>query len=177
MQRELVVLVDEADRELGTMDKLEAHRDGGRLHRAFSVFLFDSEGRMLLQQRADGKYHFGGLWTNACCSHPRGGENVVDAGRRRLREELGIDAALEAVGSFIYEAHDDSTGLTEHELDHILVGRFEGEPRPDQTEVAGWRWISPAQLDTEIASSPGLFTPWFPIAWRRLRELVPSSRI
>lgn len=174
---ERVVLVDEADRELGTMDKLEAHRDGGRLHRAFSVFLFDGEGRLLLQQRADGKYHFGGLWTNSCCSHPRAGEDVLDAGRRRLREELGVDTPLEAVGSFIYKAHDDSTGLTEHELDHILVGRFEGEPLPDRAEVAGWRWISPAQLEAEIGSSPRSFTPWFPIAWRRLREtmLTPAT--
>jgi isopentenyl-diphosphate delta-isomerase type 1 len=174
---ERVVLVDEADRELGTMDKIEAHRDGGRLHRAFSVFLFDGEGRLLLQRRAKSKYHFGGLWTNTCCSHPRAGEAVLDAGRRRLREELGVDAPLEAVGSFIYTAHDESTGLTEHELDHILIGRFEGEPRPDRAEVAGWRWISPEQLDEEIGSSPGSFTPWFPLAWRRLREMMPAPAI
>ena len=160
-----VVLVDEHDRELGPMDKLEAHRNGGRLHRAFSVFLYDRSGRHLLQRRATGKYHFGGLWSNACCSHPGVGEDVVASAERRLAEELGIrGVALRRVETFLYKAHDGVSGLTEHELDHVLVGRFDGEPIPNPGEVGEWRWVDDAALRREMAESPERFTPWFGIA-------------
>lgn len=172
---ERVVLVDELDRELGTAEKIEAHRDGGRLHRAFSVFLFDGEGRLLLQRRAAGKYHFGGLWTNTCCSHPRPGELPVDAGRRRLGEEMGIDAELHAAGTFVYEAHDPSSGLTERELDHVLVGRFDGSPSPNPDEVCDWRWISLNDLDAELRAMPDEFTPWFRPAWEKARPMLDAA--
>jgi len=165
----LVVLVDEHDNELGTMGKLAAHRDGGRLHRAFSVFLFDAAGRVMLQKRAAGKYHFAGLWTNTCCSHPGPGEDVPAAGRRRLLEEMGIDAPLRRVTAFVYRATDGATGLTEHELDHVLAGRFDGEPILNPDEAEGWRWATPDEIDAELASSPGRFTPWFPIAWAAIK--------
>lgn len=168
--KELVVLVDEHDNELGTMGKLAAHLDGGTLHRAFSVFLFDSSGRVLMQKRAASKYHFGGLWTNTCCSHPRLGERPEDAGRRRLMEEMGIDATVEALTSFVYRATDDATGLTEHELDHVLVGRFDGEPALNEDEAEDWRWMSPAEIDAALLASRGEYTPWFPIAWQAMRE-------
>jgi len=163
--RGVVVLVDERDRELGPMDKLAAHRGGGRLHRAFSVFLYDRDGRHLLQRRADGKYHFGGLWSNACCSHPGPGEDVVASAERRLYEELGLRGVrLQRVETFLYRAHDAATGLTEHELDHVLVGRFDGEPSPDPGEVGGWRWVDDTTLRRELDETPERFTPWFPIA-------------
>src|SRR5688572_17566304 len=126
-----IILVDEQDNPLGTSDKLSAHQHGGALHRAFSVFLFDASGRMLLQQRGAGKYHFANLWTNACCSHPRPGEETIDAARRRVREELGIDVALTHAFGFVYRAEDPTSGLTEHEYDHVFVGRFEGQLAPN----------------------------------------------
>ncbi|MEL6329578.1 MAG: isopentenyl-diphosphate Delta-isomerase [Planctomycetota bacterium] len=172
---EEVVIVDEHDHELGTMEKLAAHRDGGRLHRAFSVFLFDDRGRLLLQQRAASKYHFGGLWANTCCSHPRRGESPVEAGARRLVEELGIGAVeLSVATTFTYRAHDEASGLTEHEFDHVLVGRFGGEPKPNPDEVQAVRWVDTEELDRELAERPEVFSPWFPIALRALRSAQRS---
>ena len=165
-----VVLVDEHDNDLGTMEKMAAHTDGGTLHRAFSVFVFGPDGRVMLQKRAADKYHFGGLWTNTCCSHPRLGESPRDAGRRRLMEEMGFDADLEPVTTFVYRAHDESTGLTEHELDHVPEGRFNGVPDLNPEEASDWRWATPEEIDADVASNPERFTPWFPIAWRALRE-------
>ena len=131
--KELVVLVDENDNEIGLAPKLEAHRTG-ELHRAFSVMLLDSHNRLLLQRRAFEKYHSGGRWANTCCGHPRAGERVVDAAERRLTEEMGIACELTAAGSFIYRA-DVGVGIVEHELDHLLIGRFDGSPVPAATEV------------------------------------------
>ena len=160
---ELVVLLDDDGRETGTMAKLAAHRGDGRLHRAFSVFLVDRSGRLLLQRRASTKHHFQDLWSNACCSHPRPGEPVPAAGARRLRDELGVEllpADLAEVGSFTYRARDERSGLVEHEHDHVLLGRFDGDPRPDPDEVGDWRWIEPGRLRRELATDPGRFTPW-----------------
>jgi isopentenyl-diphosphate delta-isomerase len=155
---ELVVLVDAQDRAVGTASKLDAHRSGA-LHRAFSVFVFDRRGRLLLQRRALAKYHSGGLWTNTCCGHPRPGEAVSDAAVRRLREEMGIACPLRPAGAFTYRA---SLGeLEEHEFDHVLVGRFDGDPRPEPDEVAAWRWAAPDDLSRELAEAPGRFTAWF----------------
>src|SRR5262245_1821004 len=119
-----IILVDEQDREIGVEEKLAGHRNGGRLHRAFSVFVFNARGEMLLQQRSDRKYHFRGKWTNACCGHPRPGEELVSAAHRRLSEELGFDTDLREVFSFLYCAEDPDSGLTEREFDHVLIGTF-----------------------------------------------------
>jgi isopentenyl-diphosphate delta-isomerase len=163
-----VVLVDEDDRPLGSAPKLAAHQNGGRLHRAFSVFIFDSHGRMLLQRRAPGKYHFGGLWTNACCSHPRVGQPLIESARARLRHEFGFDAPLEERFSFVYRAEDPTSGLTEHELDHVLVGRFDGEPRPNPEEIDAWDWVDPSELLRDVRERPERYTPWFRIVLERV---------
>ena len=169
---EEVILVDEAGREIGSAGKLEAHRDGGRLHLAFSIVLFNRDGETLLQRRSKRKYHFGGLWTNACCSHPRPGEVLAEAARRRLREELGVDAELREVFHFVYQASDASSGLSEHELDHVFAGRLEGEPpRPDPEEVDDLRWIGLAELERDVAAHPERYTPWFAQLVARLPEL------
>jgi isopentenyl-diphosphate Delta-isomerase len=162
-----VILVDDDDRPVGTAAKLVAHQNGGRLHRAFSVFLFDSAGHMLLQRRAPAKYHFGGLWTNACCSHPQPGPSLVECARARLRYELGIDVPLEEQFSFVYRADDPVSGLTEHEFDHVLVGRFDGQPRPNPDEVEAWEWVEPAALLRDVRSRPERYTPWFRLVLER----------
>lgn len=154
-----VILVDFDDRPVGTAAKLAAHVSG-ELHRAFSVIVYDSTGRMLLQQRARSKYHSGGLWSNTCCSHPRPGEATEAAAHRRLVEEMGFDCHLERVHTFIYRAEFDN-GLIEHEYDHVFIGRCDTEPRHDPNEVEAWRWIDPSTLEHEAANRPDRFTPWF----------------
>jgi isopentenyl-diphosphate Delta-isomerase len=154
-----VILVDENDREIGTAPKLRAHHDGA-LHRAFSVFLFNSRGEVLLQRRADDKYHSGGLWSNTCCSHPRPGEETDRAAERRLREEMGMTVPLLPVFSFTYRAALTDS-LWEHEYDHVYIGRTDEEPRPDPGEVAGWRWASVDDVTAEMDSHPERFTVWF----------------
>jgi len=161
---EIVILVDERDRERGAAAKHAVHRTG-ELHRAFSVFVFDSTGRLLLQQRAGIKYHSGGRWTNTCCGHPRPGEDIVDAGERRLSEEMGFGAGLRHVGAFTYRA-EVGGGLVEHEFDHVLVGAFDGEPAPAPAEVDAWRWLSPQTALAECTAHPERFTPWFAQALR-----------
>lgn len=155
---EEVILVDEEDRVLGAAEKMQAHRSGG-LHRAFSVFVFDSAGNVLLQKRARGKYHSGGLWSNTCCSHPRPGETTVEAARRRLAEEMGFTCELREVFSFVYRAEvgDD---LVEHEYDHVFFGTFDGRPSPDAREVEEWRWCAMGELREEIARDPESYTRW-----------------
>lgn len=163
---ERVVLVDRDDRELGAVEKLEAHRSGA-LHRAFSVFILDGHGRLLLQQRALEKYHTGGLWSNTCCGHPRPGEALEAAARRRLREEMGLDCMLERRFGFVYQA-ELGGGLAEHEYDHVLVGFHQGQPEPDPSEVADWRWMRLTEVDADVRSRPAEYTPWFPLALRGL---------
>lgn len=153
-----VILVDERDRQLGTAPKLAAHRTGA-LHRAVSVFITDGHGDVLLQQRAAGKYHSPGLWSNTCCGHPRPGEDVRAAGSRRLLEEMGIVCELEAAGQFQYRA-DFGDGLSEHEIDHVYVGRWHARPHPDPQEVGAWRWVQVADLEAELEANPGAFTAW-----------------
>jgi isopentenyl-diphosphate delta-isomerase len=159
MTSEMVVLVDPYDAPVGTQEKLAAHEQG-QLHRAFSVFVFDGAGRMLLQRRAEGKYHSAGLWSNTCCGHPRPGEETAAGARRRLREEMGLDCALEPAFTFLYRASVGG-GLTEHEFDHVFTARCEDPPRPDPAEVGEWRWIAPADLSTEMEAFPERFTFWF----------------
>lgn len=163
---EQVVLVNAQDEAIGTSAKMDVHEDG-TLHRAFSVFIFDSAGRVLLQQRAQSKYHSGGLWSNSCCSHPRPGEPTLAAAHRRLHEELGVSCALEQAFHFIYCA-EVGGGLIEHEFDHVYTGTFDGIPVPDPAEVADWRWVDPAELRGELATEPHRFTPWALIAFEEL---------
>jgi isopentenyl-diphosphate delta-isomerase len=174
-QGEELILVDENDRLVGFEAKLRAHQNGGKLHRAFSVFVFDGAGRMLLQRRAQGKYHFGGLWTNACCSHPRKGEKLEDAVHRRLREEFGFDTELEEVFSFVYRSSDPKSGLTEHEFDHVFCGRYDGEPRPNPNEIDDWKWVSFAELMADLQSNPSHYTPWLRVAIQRVIEALPEA--
>jgi isopentenyl-diphosphate Delta-isomerase len=154
-----VVLVDENDATIGTQDKLRAH-ERGELHRACSVLVFNQAGELLLQRRAATKYHSPGLWSNTCCTHPRPGESASIAARRRLGEELGIDCELAALFRFVYRA-DVGDGLTEHEYDHVFVGRSEATPAPDPTEVDAWRWQSLSSIRDEMAHHPGRYTAWF----------------
>ncbi len=166
--KEMVILVDENDQEQGLMEKLEAHQKG-LLHRAFSVFIFDNKGRMLLQQRAEGKYHGGLLWTNACCSHPLPGENVEAAARRRLREEMGFITDLEKVFAFTYRAEVENQ-LVEHEYDHVFAGVYEGEMKPDPKEVADTRYYEMESIRTKLEKEPELFTTWFRIAFSQVEK-------
>ena len=172
MAEEQVILVDADDREIGAMDKLAAHQNGGTRHRAFSVFIVDSRGRWLLQQRAAGKYHFPELWTNACCSHPRPGEDTEAAAHRRLREELGFDCPLEKHFQFEYKATSEAEGLTEHEIDHVFTGRHDGEIHPVAEEVGAVRWVEPAALAQELQAHPEAFTPWFKLALKRVEKIL-----
>ena len=167
-----VVLVDESDRDLGVAEKLTAHQRGGALHRAFSVFIFNAAGEMLIQRRAAGKYHFGGLWTNACCSHPRSGKDVAAEARIRLKQEFGIDVPLEKRFSFVYRAEDPTTGLTEHEFDHVLTGRFEGTPEPDSDEIGEWRWVEPGELLADVERYPERYTPWFKLVLQKVLKMA-----
>lgn len=167
---EEVVLVDENDRETGTMEKIEVHRRG-LLHRAFSVFILDSKGKLLLQRRSWEKYHSPGLWTNTCCSHPRPGETVADAAARRLNEEMGITCYLEESFTFIYRAEFEN-GLTEHEFDHVLVGVSDDKPIPDPGEVDSYSYADLEELEKDIAHNPHDYTVWFRIAYPRVKNVL-----
>lgn len=176
---ERVVLVDEEDRETGAAEKLEAHA-AGRLHRAFSIFVFNSANELLLQRRAATKYHSGGLWSNTCCGHPRPDEETAVAARRRLREELNFDCELRAAFKFIYRAELENA-LVEHEYDHVFVGRFDGDPLPDESEVEDWRWTTLAELRRAIRERPSDYTCWLNVAletegWRRLESSLAPQR-
>jgi len=148
-------------KKIGLMPKLEAHQKG-ILHRAFSIFVFNDNNEMMLQQRALNKYHSPGLWTNTCCSHQRDGETSLEAGKRRLEEEMGFITPLKETDSFIYKAPFDN-GLTEHELDHILVGNYNGVPEINQAEVASWKWMTLEQIQKDMQINPDDYTAWFKI--------------
>jgi len=170
---EYVVLVDEQDRETGTMEKQQAHAEG-KLHRAISVFIFNTKNELLLQQRSAGKYHSANLWTNTCCSHPRPGEETDDAAVRRLYEEMGIRCELEEAFSFIYKA-DLENNLTEYELDHVYTGISDTAPIPDINEVAEWKYISIDMLGADIKKYPEKYTEWFKICINdKYSKLVPK---
>lgn len=162
-------MVDKNDRQEGTEEKLKAHQKG-RLHRAFSIFIFSPKGEWLLQKRAKGKYHSGSLWTNTCCSHPQPGESLNKATHRRLKEEMGFDCPLEKIFRFSYRAKLDR-GLTENEIDHVFVGEFAGRPRPNPEEAEDWRSVSWLKLDQELKKYPDRFTCWFRKAARKVRKL------
>jgi isopentenyl-diphosphate Delta-isomerase len=156
---EMVILVDQNDNAIGTMEKMEAHRKG-ELHRAFSVMIFNAKGEILLQKRASNKYHSAGLWTNACCSHPLPGERTEDATRRRLKEEMGIDLQPQFAYKFIYKT-DLGQNLIEHEYDHVYVGTFNGEPAINSNEVEDWKFVSADWLKKDILHHPDHYTYWF----------------
>jgi isopentenyl-diphosphate Delta-isomerase len=156
---EEVVLVDERDNELGSMEKMEAHH-AGVLHRAFSVLLFNSKGEILLQKRSTAKYHSAGLWTNTCCSHPRPAEKMEVAVRRRLMEEMGIDIQPEFAYKFLYKVSLDNN-LVEHELDHVYVGQFDGIPNANAAEVASWKFAPISSIKEDMQKNPEAYTHWF----------------
>ncbi|UOB16890.1 isopentenyl-diphosphate Delta-isomerase [Abyssalbus ytuae] len=161
MEEEKVILVNEKNEQIGVMGKMEAH-EKALLHRAFSVFVFNNKGETLLQKRALHKYHSPGLWTNTCCSHQKEGESNIEAGKRRLMEEMGFTTSLEESVSFIYKAPFDN-GLTEHEYDHVLTGRFEGEPNINPDEVVEWKWMNLEDIKNDIGLQPHIYTEWFKI--------------
>ncbi len=164
--KEEVILVDAFDNAIGAMEKMEAHQKG-LLHRAFSVFIFNDKGEILLQQRALNKYHSAGLWTNTCCSHPRPNENTLSAAKRRLKEEMGIEANLVHKTHFIYKTVFDNN-LTEYEYDHIFYGNTHQTPKANSLEVAGFKWLSPQAIKEDIALNPEKYTSWFKIAIEKL---------
>ena len=163
MSEEKVILVDKNDNQVGLMPKLEAH-EKGVLHRAFSIFIFNSKYELLLQKRASSKYHSGGLWTNTCCSHPREGEDTLDAANRRLDEEMGIKTSLRKVYNFIYKAELDNQ-LTEHEFDHVFYGVCDNDPILNKDEAEDFKWVDMETLNNDIMKNEDNYTVWFKIAF------------
>jgi isopentenyl-diphosphate delta-isomerase len=164
--QEQVILVDELDNTIGTMEKMEAH-EKGLLHRAFSVFIFNGKGQLLLQQRALSKYHSAGLWTNTCCSHPRPNENTLDAAKRRLIEEMGLACEVKHKTSFIYKTNFDN-GLIEHEFDHVFFGNCDQDPSINPQEVESFLWMDTKDIMDDIEKNPEKYTSWFKIAMNNL---------
>ena len=167
-----LILVDEIDMPTGTMDKLAVHQLG-LLHRAFSVFIFNSKGELLLQQRSDAKYHSGGLWTNTCCSHPRFGEDLHDAVKRRLKEEMGMRCETSFAFNFVYKTSFEN-GLTEHEFDHVYIGVTDQLPIPDITEVQNWRYITLGDLEISVNTQPQLYSEWIKICLPKVLQHYKS---
>ena len=171
---ELVVLVDKNDNQIGLMPKMEAH-EKAVLHRAFSVFTFNNKGELLLQQRAAHKYHSPLLWTNTCCSHQREGETNIEAGKRRLQEEMGFTTELKEVFSFIYKAPFEN-GLTEHELDHVMVGDFDDEPNINKEEVESYKWMLLEDVKNDIENNPDIYTEWFKIIFKESYKKLKNAK-
>lgn len=163
-----VILVNERDEPTGIMEKMEAHRKAV-LHRAFSIFIFNNKGEMLLQQRALGKYHSGGLWTNACCSHPAPGEETPNAAMRRLHEEMGFTTSLEKIFDFVYR-YEFEHGLTEHEFDHVFIGIYDGKISPDPMEVKDYCYKGLEEIHATLQSHPQKYTAWFGIAFPKVQQ-------
>jgi isopentenyl-diphosphate Delta-isomerase len=170
MNEEQVILVNENDEKIGLMPKMEAH-EKALLHRAFSVFIFNDKNELMLQQRAAGKYHSPLLWTNSCCSHQRDGESNIEAGKRRLQEEMGFVCELEEKTSFIYKAPFDN-GLTEHELDHIMVGYYNENPTINKEEVENFKWMTLEAVKKDIEIHPELYTAWFKIIFEKFYDFI-----
>lgn len=168
MSEEQLILVNENDEPVGTMEKMEAHRQG-LLHRAFSVFIFDAKGKMLLQKRAAEKYHSSNLWTNACCSHPHPGETLQQAAARRLTEEMGFTTPIQEVFSFTYKAPVGNY-LIEHEFDHVFTGQYAGAIKANPREVADWCYKEMRSIQAELEQHPQMFTTWFAIAFPKIEQ-------
>jgi len=167
---EEIILVDEKDNPIGYEEKIKAHENGGKLHRAFSIFIFNFKGKMLLQLRSKKKHHFKGLWTNACCSHPRKGEELENAVHRKLKQELGFDTYLKEIFSFVYKATDSESGLTEHEFDHVFVGEYNGEPNLNPEEADDCKWMNTDKIKKDLEKNPKKYTPWFKIAFEKIKD-------
>jgi len=161
-----IILVDERDNQIGTGEKLAVHKTG-KLHRCFSIFIFNARGDMLLQKRAVRKYHSGGLWTNTCCGHPKPGEETAQAAHKRLQEEMGFDCALREVFTFTYKKAF-TNGLTEHEFDHVFIGMYNNKPTLNPEEADAWRWLSPDELKKDVERYPEQYTYWFSIALKKV---------
>lgn len=170
MEEEKVILVNQNDEQIGLMPKMEAH-EKGLLHRAFSVFVFNEKNELMLQQRSHSKYHSPGLWTNTCCSHQREDESNIAAGKRRLQEEMGFSTELKDTISFIYKAPFDN-GLTEHEFDHILVGKFGDEPNLNADEAAAWKWMPLEDVKKDMIENPSIYTEWFKIIFDKYYQTI-----
>ncbi|MDA9067925.1 isopentenyl-diphosphate Delta-isomerase [Flavobacteriaceae bacterium] len=170
MIEDKVILVDNNDNQIGLMPKLEAH-EKGVLHRAFSVFIFNNHGELMLQRRALTKYHSPGLWTNTCCSHQRDGESNISSGKRRLKEEMGFNTELFEKTSFIYKAKFDN-GLIEHEFDHVLVGSYNHSPIINSIEVDSWKWMSLENVKKDINDHPDNYTAWFKIIFEKYYKYI-----
>ena len=156
---EQLVLVDENDNDLGFCEKARTHQEG-RLHRAFSIFILNGDNKLLLQKRAERKYHSGGLWSNTCCGHPRPGEKVLDAAKRRLNEEMGVKCPLGELFSLRYRVRFENN-IIEHEYDHVLMGSFQGSPKPDPKEACDWKWVDPLWVRRDARDNPRNYTWWF----------------
>ncbi|KGL60621.1 MULTISPECIES: isopentenyl-diphosphate Delta-isomerase [unclassified Polaribacter] len=172
---EQVILVDKNDNQLGLMPKMEAH-EKAVLHRAFSVFIFNKKGELMLQQRAAHKYHSPLLWTNTCCSHQRNGETNLEAGKRRLQEEMGFVTSLSEVFSFIYKAPFDN-GLTEHELDHVLIGYFDNRPIINKDEAEDYKWMLLEDVKSDMEKNPSIYTEWFKIIFKESFSKISSYNL
>ena len=166
----MVVLVNEQDQQIGLMEKIEAH-EKGLLHRAFSVFILNDANELLLQKRALSKYHSPGLWTNTCCSHPKDNENIINAGNRRLKEEMGFQTELKPFLSFVYKAKFKN-GLTEHEFDHVLIGKYNDEPLINFVEVCDWKWVDLESLSLDIINNSENYTVWFKIIFKKYHNKI-----
>lgn len=174
LNKETIILVDKQDQEVGYMEKHEAHRKG-LLHRAFSVFIFNDKNELMLHQRASGKYHSGGLWTNTCCSHPRIGESVEDAANRRLHEEMGFECPLEFQFSFIYRS-ELNNNMVEHEYDHVFFGYYNQDPVPNPEEVQDWGFKSMDSIALELKEQPDKYTAWFKVIFENVYEQLKLKR-
>jgi isopentenyl-diphosphate delta-isomerase len=172
---ERVILVNELDEPIGTMEKMEAH-EKAILHRAFSVFILNKNNEIMLQQRAHHKYHSPLLWTNTCCSHQRAGESNIEAGTRRLREEMGFEVNLKELFHFIYKAPFDN-GLTEHELDHVMIGYFDNEPEVNSEEVESWKWMKIEDIKEDMIVNPEIYTIWFKIIFDEFYHYLEDHKI
>lgn len=170
MVEEQVILVDTNDNQIGLMPKMEAH-EKAVLHRAFSVFIFNDNGELMLQQRASEKYHSPLEWTNTCCSHQRDGETSLEAGKRRLQEEMGFECELEEVFTFIYKAPFEN-GLTEHELDHVMIGKYNGSPAINKEEVEAYKWMALEEVKVELELQPEIYTAWFRIIFDKYYNFI-----
>jgi isopentenyl-diphosphate delta-isomerase len=175
MEEEKVILVDINDEPIGLMNKMEAH-EKALLHRAFSVFVLNSNNEIMLQQRASHKYHSPLLWTNTCCSHQRAGETNIQAGKRRLEEEMGFVVPLKELFSFIYKAPFDN-GLTEHELDHVMIGYSNEEPKINPEEVESWKWMKIEDVKMDIENQPEIYTVWFKIIFDKFYHYLEDHKV
>ncbi|MFA5840829.1 MAG: isopentenyl-diphosphate Delta-isomerase [Candidatus Paceibacterota bacterium] len=168
--QEFVILVDDNDNEIGVDEKLKAHEEG-KLHRAFSIFIFNSKNELLLQRRALNKYHSAGLWTNTCCSHPRPDEDITISVHRRLKEEMGFDCDLKEIFTFKYKV-PFTNGLTEHEFDHVFIGHYEENPNPNPEEVDSFEWMNLPTLSEKMKTNGELYTEWLKICFEELKKYI-----